>query len=437
MRTLARACPVLVMALGTIGCGDDVPIGSGNDDISSDGGGATGGTGGTGGNGGTSTGGVGNSSGSGGSSASGGSGGTAASGGSGGSAGSNTGGAAGGTGACPTFDSKLLTKIPAPNAHDLVLASPTSLYWSETSTTKDAIYTATLPSGAPTLVADATLYPGIPDAFDAPDSLASDGTYLYWRVDEGTGVWRKPLAGGAPTKVASVTPSFTPGSSQGLNSVLAINATHVFWAHGPIPTTPPAGYEWRLLSAPLAGGTATQIASFENSQSDPNVAYQPLALQPDGANLFFSLVAGGTSGALHRTNLDGSGSTELFATAQYLALSGADVLFTTGQIAWSVAKAGGSVDTLTLGLDETDVFQIHQGIAANQGQVYISSFGTTFSSGLGCCSCGWVISVPETGTLAEPDVVWAGTGRPGAIAVSDQYVVTVDIDNGEILVLTP
>ena len=109
----------------------------------------------------------------------------------------------------------------------------------------------------------------------------------------------------------------------------------------------------------------------------------------------------------------------------------------TGQFVWKLPKTGGQPTVITMGLDETDVFQIHQGIALAGGNVYMSSRGTTVSSGLGCCSCGWVLGVPESSSIATPSILWAGKGLPAAITASSSFVVVTDLDNKEILVLSP
>ncbi len=433
MRNLGCVCSVLVFALCSTGCGDDVPLGHGAEGANRD----TGGTGGaTGGSGGTGSGG----SGAGGTSTGGASTGGTGTGGTGtggtGTGGTAAGGTGGTTGSCPVLTKNLEDEIVAPDARDVAFVSDDVIVWSEAALVNGAIHHADLAQKTNGVLADSTLYPAATGAFDGPDSLATDGTYVYWRAESGRSVWRMPATGGAPVKIASVS-GVVSGGEIGLHAVLALSQSEVFWVEGAEPTTPPAGVKYYIYSVPLAGGTAKQLASFENDQVDVSKPFEPLSIEPDGSNLFATVVAGSSSSGLVSLALGGGTPTKLSDLGQYLVTSGNNVLVTTGQMVFSLPKTGGAPTVVTMGLDQNEVFQIHQGIARGGGQVYVSSMGTTFSSGLDCCSCGWVLRAPENGNMAPAEVVWAGTGRPTSIAVGAKHIVTTDIDNGRVMILKP
>src|SRR5579883_996385 len=78
---------------------------------------------------------------------------------------------------------------------------------------------------------------------DSPQGIALDATHVYWAA--GNVVMSAPLAGGAPTTLAT-------GSHP---QAIALDAVNVYW------TDPGDG---TVMSVPIAGGTATTLASGQN-----------------------------------------------------------------------------------------------------------------------------------------------------------------------------
>lgn len=422
MRTLARAYTAYVVALGTLGCGDDVPIGRGNDGVVSDGGNVGGAAG-------SSSGGLGGAGGSGaggsGGAHTGGGGGLAGSGGSGGTSGS------GGATSCPVQTSNLIHQIAAPDVHD-VLVVGSDVYFSQGGETDGMIRRAPLATGVATDFATLAIDSATPKAFQSPDSLTTDGTNLLWRSQSGKSVWKKPLSGGPSAPLVELSSNPFPPNA-GLQGGLATGGGKVFWVEGP-HSTGPTSVTYKIFSAPLGGGAGTELLAYD-SGSTADVPFMPLSLLADASGIYFSLWSGGGFSKTVKAGLDGSNPTEMFDIGQQLADAGANVLLTSGGFAWRLPKAGGAPEFTTQGLDQATVFAVSQGIAESQGETYVSLLGTIGT--LECCSCGWIYSVPTTANLATPTVVWAGIGRPTAVSAGGGYVVSADIDNDEVLVLQP
>lgn len=429
MRNLARAWSALVVVgLGTLGCGDDVPIGQGTEGVSGSGGSVGGAAGSsTGGSGGGSTGGVGAVGG-----ASGGSGGIAGSAGSGGIAGSaGSGGSGGSTTSCPVEATNVQFQIPTTDVHD-VLVIGNDVFFTQGGASDGAIRRAPLATGQAQDFATAAIDTTTPKAFEGPDSLATDGTNLLWRSNSGKSVWKKPLAGGPSTLVVELPITPFPGQI-GHQGGLATAASKVFWVQGPNPTGT-SSTSYKIFSAPLAGGgSGTELLSYDSGET-ADVPFMPLSLLADSSGLYFSLYSAVKSKTV-KTGLDGSNPTDLFGIGQQLADAGSNVLLTSGGFAWRLPKSGAAQDFMSIGLDQGTIFSISQGITESQGDTFVSIFGTL--GDLGCCSCGWIYSVPTTATSATPTVIWSGQGRPTAVSAGAGYVVTADIDNDEILILKP
>ena len=88
-------------------------------------------------------------------------------------------------------------------------------------------------------------------------------------------------------------------------------------------------------------------------------------------------------------------------------------------------------------MDHNEYTTFGQAVTAVGSHVITTYLGTTMSSGLDCCHCGWVLRSAQQDTMATPSVMWSGTGRPTAVATDDgTFLATVDINNDELLILS-
>ena len=354
-------------------------------------------------------------------------------GGSGGVGGAGGSAGTGGTGSCPVQDANVLRIVSGWQPRDVVVSGQ-EVYFSDP--TAGEIVHFQMPSGQPEVVGSAALYPASTEAFDGPDSLAIEGNYLYWRAQEGSSVWRMPLTGATPSLIASVTAAFPSGSTVGLHDVIAVDAGKVFWVEGPEPFGV-SDTEFRVHEAPVEGGAATLRASFTSDENDLDKPYQPLSLDADATDLFFS-VYGPTQSVLMRMSTD-TGAAETFGPAgNHLTEAGTNVFSTSGSFVWRNAKDGSGITVVTTGLDPSEYHVIAQGIETTSTQVLTSYLGTTISSGMGCCSCGWIMASDQQDTGEDPMVLWSGHGRATAMSVDDgSFIAAVNLDDGEVLLLSP
>jgi hypothetical protein len=385
----------------------------------------TGGVGGVGGSGGVATGGVGGVGGAGGA-ATGGSAGAV-----GGSAGVGTGGAGGGPAACPSDDSLVTQKIAAPGISDVVVAE--ALYWSENQLTNSRIRRLASQGGVPEELASAAKYSAQSAAFEQADSMARDGQHLYWRTKEGRAIWRMPISGAeAPAQIASVS-AIGFGTGAGQHDVLTVQGETVYWVQGPSPAGSNSGY--KLYSAPKAGGTATELQSWQSSSSNPDLPFLPLSIDADATHVYVGLIAGPGASKLVQLGIDGSNPTDLFGIGHYLLELPGSVLMTGSGLLWRIPKSGGTAALVTQGLDKTQSVEFSQGIAEYAGNLYVGTHGTLGT--LECCSCGWVWSAKASDTNGSIVPLWAGQGRPTALGVSPSFsgLAFADIDNDEVVVI--
>lgn len=442
-RNLAFTSATAVIA--ALACTNEVPIGEGQGGSAGSVGGSSGsGTGGSGGavggSAGSATGGsggaVGGSAGVGGSVAVGGSAGAGTGGsvGVGGSAGVGTGGSAtgGGPATCPSDESFVTQKIAAPGISDVVVAG--ALYWSQNQLTNGSIHKLSAPNGASEELASAAKYPAQSAAFEQPDSMAQDGSYLYWRTKEGRSVWRMPLSGAsAPSEIATVS-GIGFGSFAGLHDVLTVSGDKIYWVQGPNPAGNNAN-EFVIYSAPKAGGTATALKSYVSDPGNPDKPSQPISLDVDATSVYFGLLGAPGSSKLVKMATDGSSATDLFDIGHYLIELAGDVLMTGSGFVWRIPKAGGTPSLVTQGLDKSIHFDVSQGITEYAGTLYVSTFGTLGT--LECCTCGWVYSAQATATNGSIVPLWSGAGRPTSIGVSPGFsgLAFADIDNDQVVVI--
>jgi hypothetical protein len=96
-----------------------------------------------------------------------------------------------------------------------------------------------------------------------PFNVAADSTYVYYGGLLFGGIYRVPLAGGAPSLVSA---SITPNNGQ---FGVAVDANDVYWAD--------CGNQCALLRAPIAGGSATTV--------DPGPVGEIVAV--DGSRLYW------------------------------------------------------------------------------------------------------------------------------------------------------
>jgi hypothetical protein len=444
MRHQSLAWLCVLSAFGGVACGSEVPIGKGDSNVNGSGGSGNAASGGSAGSGagagigaaageGGSAARDGGEGGSGGEAASGGTGGTGAVGGSGGVGGAGVGG--GGTGgftSCPVETSALVHQIAAPDVSDVLIVG-SNVYFSQASATAGVVRRADLTSGVAVDFASIALDPASADAFVSPDSLASDGTNLYWRSDSGHGVWRKPIGGGSATLISKPSGSTPFAGSAGSHDALSVGQTEVFWVDGPHPsgTTSTA---YRIYSAPRDGGTAKQLFEYDSGQSG-DVPFMPLSIFADASKLYFTLYSAVQSKTV-QAGLDGSNPTDLFGIGHRIADGGANVFLTAGSgFVWRLPKDGSPIGIVTSGLSDAGYWGFSQAIALTGGQAITSESGTV--GNLECCKCGWISTSPDNATTVTPKVIWAGVGGPGALDGAGGVVVAAERDTETVLVLKP
>jgi hypothetical protein len=98
-----------------------------------------------------------------------------------------------------------------------------------------------------------------------PNSLAVDGTNLYW-IEDGGRVRQIPKAGGAPIDYCPADPSYQPGS-------IVLNSSYVFWSDSL------NGTNGRLRRAPKGGGQVTDLVL--------GGIFEPLSIGLTGTHIFW------------------------------------------------------------------------------------------------------------------------------------------------------
>ena len=435
MRSKLFSTSVLIAPL-LVACGSDVPIGSGQQNATGTGAssGASGASGAAGSAGSGARPGVGGAAGAAGSVGTGGMAGAGTGGASGGTGGTGATGGGGATGKCVSNTTAVQRAIPAKNPRDTMFVG-SALYFSESDLTDSKISRVQLPSGTPQVIGSKALYPAQADAFESADALVSDGTSVFWRTEEGAHVWKMPLAGGTPSKVASVpglNPAFTNGGSPG---ALALNATHLYWVQGPNGVGS-IEVEYVLYEAPLAGGTPKKLAAFQSDTNDITKTFQPISLRADATNLYFSRVSGGATG-VHSLPLAGGPVVEFFGAGNWIDHNASDVFMVGGAFVWRQAKAGGGPSVVSMGLNPNEYSLTAQSVVVSSSSVYSGYMATLIQGPKAVFGCGVVLKTPIAAQGATPTILWEGQGRPFALSQSAGALAMVDLDNEEVVVLSP
>lgn len=170
-----------------------------------------------------------------------------------------------------------VTLASGPGSGDSIVVDATNVYWTaEVTAANWNVLQMPLLGGAPT-----TLVTGLPSA----SSVAVDTTSVYfgsgYPASGSEWIGRVPIGGGSVVTLVS---------GQPLIGDIALGASAVYWTA--------ATYFGAVLSAPIAGGTASTVASSQN----------PIALALDTSNLYWTsgtgvmevALAGGTPTSLGR-----------------------------------------------------------------------------------------------------------------------------------------
>jgi len=124
-----------------------------------------------------------------------------------------------------------LSSSPGVQYSTCLTVNATRVFWSNNGTLREA------PIGGgvatPLLTGSSAYAPN-------PDDLAADSTNVYWGGFEPTGLFKAPVAGGAPTTMLV---------TDGVPGEVATDATNIYWSGG-IDEDPPTIY---IAKLPLAG----------------------------------------------------------------------------------------------------------------------------------------------------------------------------------------
>jgi hypothetical protein len=201
---------------------------------------------------------------------------------------------------------------------------------------------------------------------NAPDSVAVDGTNVYWTDPEDQTVNQAPLAGGDTIVLAS--------GQNGPRSV-AVDGSNVYW----VDTGDPNKANGVVQKVPIGGGTITPLASSQ---------HVPAELVLDDTYLYWVSLGDGT---VQKVPLGGGSATTL-VTGQLpvaLAVDATHIYWTNGSLkpyggtVKAMPLAGGTVVTLARGqeyptsvaVDGTYVYFITPGEFTDSGAVNVVPLG--------------------------------------------------------------
>lgn len=442
------------LAFGVVmmtGCGDDVPVGHGQQ---GSGAGAEGGRGGSGGAG--ATGGAAGRSGAGGAGGSAGEGGTAGragAGGAGGSAGeggmagrAGAGGAAGqagaggdsgsgGGGSCALGGSGTKTRLSSgwPTPRGLALDEDYVYFvnWGHGSGANPeapSIVRVAKAGGTETVLADAALYPAQASAFAGPDAIAAQGDELYWTAAAGNEVWRMPKAGGTPSALVTSrtdpnlldTPPAPTAYTFGIDGDALYFARHRW-------ISPGSSFTSGVYRSALADGALSTLAEDTNtvSESAGHAATVTLA----GSRVVWAWWHGLTTpseGALRVAGTDGSSPSTLTTTAQVqgLTVDGASAYYTQAALVMSAPLSGGG-STLLAPLP--GVLPLGRSLTTWEGSLYVAFTDAG-------AACGGVVRLPKAGGPVE---LLARGERPSYVSADASGVYYTDLEAGEVWRVEP
>ena len=130
----------------------------------------------------------------------------------------------------------------------------TNVYWTNDAVSGGGVMSVALAGGAPVELASGQL---------SPSALVLDSANIYWIKDTVAEspasqiLMKLPLSGGTPTQFTSL------GANYVLGSVLAIDATNIYYAanQSPLIISDPVGTGTTLMKMPLGGGAPTQLST--------------------------------------------------------------------------------------------------------------------------------------------------------------------------------
>lgn len=276
----------------------------------------------------------------------------------------------------------------AVNQHypDAIAVYGTNVYWLNRGTTAcpnapycgdGSLNAIPLAGGVPTTLAS---------GLDEPNSLAVDGTNVYWTDAQDGTVKAVPLAGGTVTTLA--TGQNGPGS-------VAVNGTHVYWVDSGDPNLANGS----VNEVPLGGGSVTALATGQ---------HLPFALALDGTNVYWTETQAGN---VNKIPLGGGSVTTIsghWVGLRSLAVDSTSVYFTST----NGSSTTGTINAVPLGGGNVTIL-------AN-GQTYPSSVvvdGTYayWVDDAGQYGNGTVNAVPLAG--GSVTVLASGQGSPQSVAV--------------------
>jgi outer membrane protein assembly factor BamB len=287
-----------------------------------------------------------------------------------------------------------------------------------------------------------TPFPLVPNEF--PYDLALDATNLYWA--DGSEIGLAPKSGGSPTTLWTAPSSSTPPES------VAVDATNVYFVvrgdGGGTPST--------IMSVPIAGGSASTLASSPSLLTGPFVAgpsqvywvdgaiesvpktggtvttvlpgVEAGALAVDATNLYWSAIDG-----LHKMPLAGGSDTllgipfdpepELLGpvAATALAVDGANVYYAMNSLA-----GPGSVGYIPIAGGTPTV--LASGRIGDLMAIVIDDRNVYWVEGYGTIQQGAIAAVPKTG--GQVTVLVTGLSDPMAVAADGTGVYLPDLARG-------
>jgi hypothetical protein len=126
-----------------------------------------------------------------------------------------------------------------------------------------------------------------------PLNVTVDASYLYWTNNQSGSIWRVPIAGGAPTQLAS-----GPAGAWGI----AVDSAQVYWTNQKSNT---------VMMAPLAGVTGTEApVTIASGQA------QPLGIAVNSSYVMWSNWSDGTVSAVPLGQAADAGAPIHLATGQ-------------------------------------------------------------------------------------------------------------------------